>query len=90
MQCLDAIADPGDVRCGVAREDGIKAGRCPLRYHGVGHGADEAGWLSQRHGLTGLWLALDTCTQQAAVSVTAARCMLPPQVSASYESDEVW
>lgn len=65
MQCLDPIADPGNVGSGVAREDGIEAGRCPLRYHGVGHGTDEAGWLSQCHGLTGFRLTLYTCTQHS-------------------------
>ena len=73
MQCLDPIADPGNVGSGVAREDGIEAGRCPLRYHGVGHGTDEAGWLSQCHGLTGFRLTLYTCTQHSTVSVPA-RC----------------
>lgn len=83
MQCLDAIADPRDVWCGVAGEDGIKAGGRPLRHHGVGHGTDEAGWLSQRHGMTGLRLTLHTCTQSITVSVSYSGTDVPSGVSQS-------
>ena len=74
MQSLDAISNPGDVRCGVSREDSFEPGRCALRHHSVGHRSDEAGGLSQGHGLAGFWLALNTCAKCEHCHGQSARC----------------